>query len=177
MYIFEYRKRSHRNCRRLKQTEEENSFSSGVLEGRKGTKIKEMSTRDVSLFLKEGSLNVIIDRNSLRHANSISRDFEQLLSHPLLRPQLSYSLVQFSPLGSATLAKLLDVPMVDGTSRRGKKGKKKRGREKKRRRVRYKTKGNEGAGKVSSRGRLDDELFAANNESWGHLPLSSIIHN
>ena len=48
----------------------------------------------------------------------------------MLRPQLSYSLVQFSPLGSATLAKLLDVPMVDGTSRRGKKGKKKRGREK-----------------------------------------------
>lgn len=46
VYIFEYRKRSHRDCRRLKQAEEENSFSNGVLEGRKGTKIKEMSTRD-----------------------------------------------------------------------------------------------------------------------------------
>lgn len=90
--------------------------------------------------------------------------FRETLNNCFLTPCSAHSLVQFSPLGSATLAKLLDVPMVDGTSRRGKKGKKKRGREKKRR-VRYKTKGNEGAGKVSSRGRLDDELFAANNES------------
>lgn len=91
MYVYIYGNIENRDSQRIfhkierKKPKKRANFSNDFLEGREGTKTRKGNVNEeysLSLSLKEGSLNVIIDRNSLRHANSISRDFEQLVAPP-----------------------------------------------------------------------------------------------
>lgn len=88
-----------------------------------------MSTRNtlsLSPSLKEGSLNVIIDRNSLRHANSISRDFEQLVAPPTVSYSFHHlALDNFGEIARRTDAIEWNDELKKEERKRGREGKKK----------------------------------------------------
>lgn len=141
----------------------------------RGGKIhKEMSTRNnlsLSLTLKEDSLNVIMDRNSLRHANSISRLWTTAFP-PLAPPTVV--LVQFSHHLAPQLWRNCATYRWNGNKRR----KKGEGRRKKRRRVRYEREGKRRDRMKSFQSWTTNySLLITKVERGDTLPLEHLVNN
>lgn len=135
MYIYIYKSIENRDSQRIfhkierKKPKKRANFSNDFLEGREGTKTRKGNVNEeysLSLSLKEGSLNVIIDRNSLRHANSISRDFEQLVAPPTVSYSFHHlALDNFGEIARRTDAIEWNDELKKEERKRGREGKKK----------------------------------------------------